>query len=102
MSKLGTRLIDGLNEAIAIARKDPAALRTIPYERADVAAIRKELKLSQEKFAARFRLSAATVRDWEQGRRMPDASANNYLLVIKYAPKAVEKALAKAREDLHA
>lgn len=102
MSKLGKRLIEGLNEAIAIVRKDPSALRTITYEQADVAAIRKELKLSQEKFAAKFRLSAATVRDWEQGRRTPDASANNYLLVIKYAPKTVEKALAMAREDLAA
>ena len=96
MSKLGTRLIEGLNEALAIARKNAAALRTITCERADVSAIRKELRLTQAEFAARFRISAATVRDWEQRRRMPDASANNYLLVIKYAPKAVEKALAKA------
>ena len=70
MSKLGTRLIEGLNEALAIARKNPAALRTITYERADVSAIRKELRLTQTEFAARFRISAATVRDWEQGRRV--------------------------------
>jgi putative transcriptional regulator len=100
VSKLGQRLIKSANEALAIARGEMEPARV--YERADVASIRKELKLSQEKFAAKFRLSAATVRDWEQGRRTPDASANNYLLVIKYAPKTVEKALAKAREDLAA
>ncbi len=100
MSKLGQRLIQSANEALAIARGEVEPARV--YERADVAAIRKELKLSQEKFAARFRLSVATVRDWEQGRRTPDASANNYLLVIKYSPKAVEKALAKAGEELAA
>jgi len=97
MSKLGQRLIKSANEALAIVRGELEPARV--YERADVAAIRKELKLSQQKFAAKFRLSAATVRDWEQGRRMPDAGANNYLLVIKHAPKAVEKALAQAREE---
>jgi hypothetical protein len=45
--------------------------------------------------------AAATLRDWE-GCRAPDASANNCLLVIKYAPKTVEKAMAKAGETLHA
>jgi putative transcriptional regulator len=96
MSKLGKRLIEGLNEAIAIAEKNPAALRTMTIEAADVVEIRKSLKLSQDKFAERFRLSAATVRDWEHGRRKPDASANNYLLMIKHAPEVVEKVLSGA------
>jgi putative transcriptional regulator len=99
MSKLGKRLIDGLNEAIAVAEKNPAALRTVRIEAADVAAIRKGLRLSQDRFAERFRLSAATVRDWEHGRRKPDASANNYLLMIKHAPDVVEKVLADAYPD---
>jgi len=96
MSKLGKRLIEGLNEAIAIAGTKPGTLRTITIEAADVVEIRKSLKLSQDKFAERFRLSAATVRDWEHGRRKPDASANNYLLMIKHAPDVVEKVLAGA------
>lgn len=58
--------------------------------------IRKCLKLSQDKFAEHFRLSAATVRDREHARRKPDASANNDLLMIKHAPEVVQKVLAGA------
>jgi putative transcriptional regulator len=49
MSKLGKRLIKSANEALAIARgeMEPARVFTV----ADVAAIRKGMKLSQEKFA---------------------------------------------------
>lgn len=94
MSKFGQELIESAREAAAIARGDAAPARL--FERADVGAIRKALNLSQNRFAARFGLSAATVRDWEQGRRQPDTSANNYLLVIKYAPEVVERALSNA------
>lgn len=96
MSKLGKRLIEGLHEAIAITETNPAAPPIMTIGAADVVEIRKSLKLSQDKFAERFRLSAATVRDWEHGRRRPDGSANNYLLMIKHAPEVVEKVLAGA------
>ncbi len=94
MSKLGKRLIQSADEALAIAegRMEPASV--FAPEAIDVAAIRKGLGLSQGKFAARFGLSAATVRDWEQGRRTPDRIARSLLLVIKHAPKTVERALA--------
>jgi putative transcriptional regulator len=36
-------------------------------------AIRAALHLSQAAFAERFRIPAASLRDWEQGRRLPDA-----------------------------
>lgn len=49
--------------------------------------------LSQEQFASRYGLPAATIRDWEQGRRSPDAAAIAYLRVIKSMPEAVAKAL---------
>jgi putative transcriptional regulator len=92
MGTFGQELIKSAREASAIARGEAEPGRV--FERADVAAIRKKLNLSQNKFAERFGLSASTVRDWEQGRRQPDTSANNYLLVIKYAPDVVERILA--------
>lgn len=49
--------------------------------------------LSQEQFAARYGLPTGTVRDWEQGRRAPDAAAVAYLRVIRKMPDAVAKAL---------
>jgi putative transcriptional regulator len=59
-----------------------------------VATIRRALKLSQDEFAARFHIPVGTLRDWEQGRKEPDAAARAYLRVIAREPEVVEKALA--------
>jgi putative transcriptional regulator len=56
--------------------------------------IRRALKLSQEEFAARFQIPIGTLRDWEQGRKEPDAAARAYLRVIGSNPAAVTEALA--------
>lgn len=49
--------------------------------------------LSQKAFAERYGIPAASLRDWEQGRRLPDAAARSYLRVIARLPDAVAKAL---------
>jgi putative transcriptional regulator len=59
--------------------------------------IRRALKLSQEEFAARFRIPLGTLRDWEQGRKDPDAAARAYLTVIGRNPDAVTEALRPVR-----
>ncbi|MGO8739323.1 helix-turn-helix domain-containing protein [Rhodoblastus sp.] len=96
MSKFGQELIESAKEALAIAEGDAKPARAFSAEAPDVAAIRKKLGLSQDRFARRFGLSPATVRDWEQGRRQPDAPARNLLRVIEYAPETVERAVARA------
>jgi putative transcriptional regulator len=50
--------------------------------------------LTQEQFARRFGLELDAVRNWEYGRREPDAAARSYLTVIEKAPDAVQQALA--------
>ena len=55
--------------------------------------IRRALGLSQEEFAARFHIPVGTLRDWEQGRKAPDAAARAYLVVIGKNPDAVAEAL---------
>jgi putative transcriptional regulator len=59
--------------------------------------IRRALKLSQEEFAARFHIPLGTLRDWEQGRKEPDAAARAYLIVIGRNPTAVTEALRPVR-----
>jgi putative transcriptional regulator len=49
--------------------------------------------LSQAAFAAQYGIPAASLRDWEQGRRAPDAATQSYLRVIARMPEAVAKAL---------
>jgi putative transcriptional regulator len=59
--------------------------------------IRRALGLSQEEFAARFHIPLGTLRDWEQGRKAPDAAARAYLIVIGRNPSAVAEALRPTR-----
>ncbi|MBL8588777.1 MAG: helix-turn-helix domain-containing protein [Methylobacteriaceae bacterium] len=93
MTTFGRELVDSAREALAIARGATAPARVFEAEQIDVAAIRKRLRLSQARFADRFGLSAATVRDWEQGRRQPDRIARALLAVIDHAPETVARAL---------
>jgi putative transcriptional regulator len=86
-------------EVHAAALSDPDAQPLTPGEFArmkrtpQVKIIRRALQLSQEEFAARFHIPLGTLRDWEQGRKEPDAAARAYLVVIGRNPEAVRVAL---------
>jgi transcriptional regulator with XRE-family HTH domain len=62
----------------------------------DVAQLRRRLMLSQGGFAERFGFSLPTVRNWEQGSRLPGAAARAYLTVIACDPERVAAILAGA------
>jgi putative transcriptional regulator len=57
--------------------------------------IRRALGLSQEEFAACYHIPLGTLRDWEQGRSLPDAPGRAYLRVIAHEPRMVRDALAQ-------
>ena len=86
-------------ERHAAALADPDAQPLTPERLArmkrtpQVKVIRRALGLSQEDFAARFQIPLGTLRDWEQGRKDPDAAARAYLVVIGRNPAAVSEAL---------
>ena len=61
--------------------------------------VRQAMGLSQEEFAAQFRIPVGTLRDWEQGRVQPDQAARAYLMVIARNPDAVRKALEPAAHE---
>lgn len=96
MSDFGRELIESAHEALAIAegKAKPAGVYVSPS--VDVAAIRRKLGLTQAAFASRFGVPIGTLRDWEQGRRVPEGPARSLLMVIDREPKAVERALANA------
>jgi putative transcriptional regulator len=62
----------------------------------NVRKLRSKLGLTQEEFAATYRIPVGTLRDWEQGRKFPDAPARAYLTVISRNPKAVAEFLGEA------
>ena len=49
--------------------------------------------LSQVAFAKLYGVPTSSLRDWEQGRRTPDAAAQSYLRVIIKMPDEVARVL---------
>ena len=92
-------------EVHAAAMKDPdarpmtnaewQAARKVPRTKT----LRRALGLTQEEFAARFQIPIGTLRDWEQGRKEPDAAAKAFLRVIAREPEFVRMALSPTRES---
>jgi putative transcriptional regulator len=76
-------------DARPLTREDFKRLKRTPQ----VKIVRRALGLSQADFSTRFHIPIATLRDWEQGRKAPDAAARAYLVVIGRDPEAVRKAL---------
>jgi putative transcriptional regulator len=87
-------------EIKAAAVADPDAQPTTP-EGLDAArrlprirTLRRALALTQEEFAARYHIPLGTLRDWEQGRTIPNQPTQAYLTVIAHDPEGVRQALA--------
>jgi putative transcriptional regulator len=92
----GSRIIEGLEDALAYAEGESAAGRErtvrVP-DNIDVKAVREKLAMSQSEFAMKFGIPLSTVRNWEQGRRRPEAMARVLLRIIDDNPQVVEKTL---------
>ena len=96
MSKFGNELIESMKQAAAHARgRRVAGVRVTKVKMPDVKAIRRSLRMSQSRFASAYRIPLSTVKNWEQGRRHPDAPAAAYLLAIQRRPKEVMEAVAR-------
>jgi putative transcriptional regulator len=93
MSKFGDDLIASLTEAVAHARGDPNGVKVHVIDVPDIKAIRHQLNMSQEIFAVTYRIPLATLKNWEQGRRQPDAPAMAYLTAISRKPVEIGEAL---------
>ena len=95
MSKFGKELIESMQQAAKHANGGKVrGMRVTAVELPDVKAIRKKLHMSQHRFAVSYRIPRATLKNWEQGRRAPDAPAAAYLLAIRRRPKEVMEAVA--------
>jgi putative transcriptional regulator len=80
------------SDARPLTDEEFARVRRVPRTRT----LRRALGLTQEEFALRFHIPLGTLRDWEQGRCVPDQTAKAYLQVIARDPEGVSQLL-KAR-----
>jgi len=89
-----SRIMQGLQEAVEHARgADVAGLVLHIPETVDVAAVRRRTGRSQMAFSRRIGVSAATLRNWEQGRRTPEGPARVLLAMLERNPRIVEETL---------
>jgi putative transcriptional regulator len=56
--------------------------------------LRERLGMTQAAFARALRIPLSTLRNWEQGRVLPDPAARSLLALVAKNPKAALKALA--------
>jgi putative transcriptional regulator len=56
--------------------------------------LRKRLGMTQSEFAKALRIPLSTLRNWEQGRVLPDPAARSLLTIVAKNPKIALKALA--------
>ena len=89
----GQRVIQAAEEALRFARGEDTGARVTVYDAADVQVIRKKLGFTQQEFASHFGVSLGTLRNWEQGARIPEGPAQVLLTVIDRIPEAVKRAL---------
>jgi putative transcriptional regulator len=93
MNKFSKDLVKSLGEARGHAEGRAGSARVHVVEVPDVRAIRRKLHLSQQEFAQKYRIPLPTLRNWEQGRRQPDAPAAAYLHAIAMRPREISEAL---------
>jgi putative transcriptional regulator len=85
-------MMAGLEDAIAYAKGDASRTRSVPGT--NVKAVREKTHKTQIQFSKAYHIPVGTLRDWEQGRRIPDAPARTLLSLIYRNPEVVEKLLA--------
>jgi len=87
--ELFPELVASLKEGGAILRREKESARSFHLDRMDIKQIREGYKLTQEQFAAMLGISVRTLRNWEQGRRVPEGPALVLLRVAEKHPEAV-------------
>lgn len=86
-------LLASVRQAGRIRRGAMRPSRVTAFKPADIKGVRKKLRASQSEFALMIGVNVSTLRNWEQGRRVPDGPALALLRVASKNPAAVAEAL---------
>jgi len=95
MNAVSDDILEGMKEMLAHVSGKPigAVVHQVDIETVDPKAIRKRLKITQEKMANLLGVSVSGYRKWEQGQARPSGAARTLLKVMEREPEAVLKAL---------
>jgi DNA-binding transcriptional regulator YiaG len=88
--------VESLSGLTAEMKAMGIAIRKHGPDEISVRTVREALRLSQAQFALRFGLEEATVKNWEQGKSQPNATAMALICTIYRHPEAVMDALSRS------
>lgn len=91
------QLFTSIRQRGEIRRGERKPARSRTFKLTAVKAVRADLGQSQSEVAHMIGVSVATLRKWEQGRRMLDGPALALLKVAAHNPEAVVEALHRPR-----
>ena len=91
--ELFNELVESLKEGGAILRGESPASRSFTMDPVDMKRVRKDYDLTQTEFAALLGISVRTLRNWEQGRRIPQGPARVLLQIAAKHSEAVLDAI---------
>ena len=93
MSEYFESIKKGAEEALAWKQGKKTGARVREYTAIDVAAIRKQANMTQKQFSESFQIPLSTLRQWEQGKRLPQGPAQALLKIIAHDSKSAIEAL---------
>ena len=93
MSEYFESIKKGAEEALAWKQGRDTGARVSQYTTLDVANIRKQTHMTQKEFSESFQIPLSTLRQWEQGKRLPQGPAQTLLKIIAHDSKAAIQAL---------
>lgn len=95
MSEYFESIRKGAKEALAWKQGKDTGARVRQYTALDVTEIRKKTKMTQKEFSQSFQIPLSTLRQWEQGKRLPQGPAQALLKIIAYDSDTAIEALHK-------
>jgi putative transcriptional regulator len=95
---LFTELVASVREGASILRGEKTPARTFVVDGPNVKRLRATYQLSQNEFSALLGISVKTLRNWEQGRRLPEGPARILLQVAAKHPEIVWDVVRPAKQ----
>ena len=93
MSEYFESIKKGAQEALAWKQGQKTGARVRQYTAMDIAKIRKDANMTQKEFSESFSIPLSTLRQWEQGKRVPQGPAQTLLRIIAHDSETAIKAL---------
>ena len=87
------KLLKSIDQARTIHAGKRKASRVFNVKPMDIKSIRQKWRVSQTEFAQLIGVSPATLKNWEQGRTVPDGAARILLKVAENRLDAIQEAL---------